>query len=58
MAGTGNPERSGGDRNRRRRLQARRLTDRQDFWEVPEDDRSGRAHRRSRTARQLRRRSR
>ncbi len=47
--------REAGDRNRVQRQQARRLQQRQDFWDVPDD--SGRPHRRSRGARQFRGRS-
>lgn len=49
--------REAGNRNREQRQRARRLTDRQDFWAVGDDDRGGRAHRRTRVARQARRRS-
>lgn len=40
--------REAGDRNRAQRRQARRLQQRQDLWEAPDDDRAGRAHRQSR----------
>jgi hypothetical protein len=52
MAESGDRSRSAGDRNRRQRLQAKRLTARQDFWDVP--DEGGRPHRRSRAAQRRR----
>jgi len=45
--------REAGDRSRVQRQQARRLLQRQDFWDIPDD--GSRPHRRSRAVRQVRR---